>query len=523
MSLPGHTLFRSLCIRADAGYQIGTGHVMRCLAIAQAWIDRGGRVVWVMSPGASALLDRLLAERIEVVTLAAGPASPADANETGRLAQTAGADWVVVDGYHFSAAYRGQLQQTGRRILTVDDLATVNLAPSDVVLNYNSYATHELYAGLVGGAELLLGTQYALLRREFRRWRNPQRVFSAHAHRVLLTFGGADPRNVTAQSMRLLAEIDAPRMQIALVIGATNPNLAALRAAVPELQAKHDVELLVNPPNLPELMSRADLVVSAGGSSSWELAFLGVPAALSVIAENQRPLADHLANLGAVERLDLNENGYTQADRDRLSVLLASPQKRERLSTIASQLVDGMGAGRVAEAMATHPLHLRPAVESDARLLWQWANDPGTRSASYNSAAIPWETHSSWYQRRLQSPDKTPFYLGYVDTDEPVGVVRFELEAGLATISVSLAPTARGRGWGARLIRLGAVQALAKLSCNEIQGWVKTTNAASLAAFSRAGFRSHCRGALHGVESVEFRLSRKDIAPVLPEPKPVFL
>jgi hypothetical protein len=87
------------------------------------------------------------------------------------MAQAAGADWVVVDGYHFSATYRQQLQQTGRRILTVDDLATDNLVPSDVVLNSNSYATHELYSGLVGGAALLLGTQYALLRREFRPWR----------------------------------------------------------------------------------------------------------------------------------------------------------------------------------------------------------------------------------------------------------------------------------------------------------------------------------------------------------------
>ncbi len=517
MSFISQTLFGTLSIRADAGPQMGIGHVMRCLAIAQAWIDRGGRVVWVMAPEASTLLDRLLAEKIEVVHMTAAPASLADATETGRLAKAACADWVVVDGYHFSAAYREQLQKTGRRILMVDDLATDNMASSDVVLNYNFYANNDLYSGKVGRAQLLLGISYALLRREFQRCRNPQRVFPAHAQKVLLTFGGADPRNVTAQCMRLLSETDAPRMQIAIVVGAANPNLDALRAALPELQAKHDVELLENPPNLPELMSRADLVTSAGGSTSCELVFLGVPAALSVIAKNQRPLADYLSNIGAVERLDLNENGYTQADRDRLSALLASPQKREYLARVSSRLVDGFGAGRVAETMATHPLHLRQAVASDARLLWLWANDPVTREASYNSAAIPWETHSSWYQNRLQSPDRNPFYIGYVSPNEMVGCVRFDIEDEFATISVSLSPDVRSRGWGARLIRLSAIRTLAEQTCPEIRGWVKSTNPASLAAFSRAGFRLHGRCELNGVESVEFRLSHADVAPNLPE------
>ena len=163
--MAGGRLFDPLCIRADAGPSMGIGHLMRCLALAQAWQDRGGAVTVVTAPGQAALQSRFVREGFAVRELKALPGTLADAVETLATAATGGL--LVVDGYQFGTDYLLALKAGKCRVLAVDDLGAIDLEAADLVLNQNMQATADLYGGRVAASRLLLGSSFALLRREF--------------------------------------------------------------------------------------------------------------------------------------------------------------------------------------------------------------------------------------------------------------------------------------------------------------------------------------------------------------------
>ena len=315
-----------------------------------------------------------------------------------------------------------------------------------------------------------------------------------------ITMGGSDPANVSGRVLEVLGEIRDLRLKVTVVVGPANPHLSSLQVSAAQLQTTHDVTLVTDPPDLPALLARADVAVSAAGSSCWELACLGVPMLLVVIADNQRPSATALAagNMAIVA-------GGTRAEEllPLLRTLITDPDARRRLSQAAGQLIDGRGAGRVAERMATFPVHLRAATRNDAALLHAWANDPLTRRMSFSTAPIPWETHLPWLTGRLATPD-CRLYIGEDETGAALGQVRLDRAATTATLSIGLAPEARGRGLAARLVRLAAVECLHSGWCRLVEARVRPENAASLATFHRAGFTD--QGLTAGSGSVLFSL-----------------
>ena len=499
------TLIGTLCIRTDANSKIGIGHLMRCLALAQAWRERGGNVILVSAHLSPPLLDRLNSEGVLPHVMESQPGSSDDAMTTTRVALKYNAEWLVLDGYHFSSEFRKVLKQGQSRLLVIDDLGDTDMSDADVVLNQNVYAEQTLYARCASNCRRLLGSTYTLLRREF--WATPPtaRSFPTVARRVLITFGGSDPDNFTQRVAVALQGIQETRLHLMFIVGAGNPHLASLHALMHELRKTHDVELLVNPPNLAEIMRSADVAISAAGATSWELAYLGVPSMLIAIAHNQEGIARRMHELGAAISLSSTSDPFNSVAVSHIRELLGSSQKRQRLSETACRLIDGRGAWRVAEALAAYPLQLRRATADDAHLLWEWANDPSTRQASYRSNHIPWEEHLSWFQRRMASPDICAFYIATTGSGQSVGTVRFDRDGDVAEMSLTLAPQARGKGWGAKLIRLSGFQVVDERFCREVFGHVKASNTASLMAFRRAGFRE-CGSSLHcGVESVEFR------------------
>jgi UDP-2,4-diacetamido-2,4,6-trideoxy-beta-L-altropyranose hydrolase len=501
------SLRKTLCFRVDASATMGIGHLMRCLALAQAWQDEGGKVVMVAQIQAAGVLGRLAAEGMEVHELQSPPASLDDAAETDRIAREAGAAWLVLDGYHFSNPYLGAVRANGLKLMVLDDLADADLFEADIVLNQNVYATAGMYGTRAPQAALLLGSTYALLRRDFLRGRPGVRTHRTVGREVLVVFGGGDAGNITQRAMEWLATMDGPRHRFTMVVGVANPHLNSLKALLSRVCARHDFELAVNPPNLPELMNRADLAVSAAGSTCWELACLGVPTVLIVAAPNQQRIADHMHEAGAAVSLGLAAEAFSGHGLIRIRELLAGATERERLGQTARRLVDGLGGRRVTEAVLAYPLRLRRAGMEDAESLWRWANDPVTRQASYKIDPIPWEAHQAWLQRLLSSPVSDVVFIATDPANEGVGTVRFRKTGQEGEISLSLAPPMRGKGLGSKLIRLAAFRVLDEGFCREVRGWVKVSNAASVGAFRRAGFLENGRALRTGVESIEFRWS----------------
>jgi UDP-2,4-diacetamido-2,4,6-trideoxy-beta-L-altropyranose hydrolase len=338
-----------LLIRADASAAIGAGHVMRCLALAQAWQDAGGRAVFVRAGDASPIDRRLAAEGIEVERLAGAPGSAADARETEAVARRLGARWVVVDGYHLGDEYERALKEEGLHLLAVDDCGHAGHGWADLVLNQNIHARAGLYPDRGRSPRLLLGPRYALLRREFRAWRNCERAVPERAGRLLVTLGGSDPDNATLRVLRAVQEVNLDGMETEVLAGAANPHREALERAAGA--SRGSVRLTYDAQDMPARMAAADVAVAAGGSTSWELAYMGLPSLVLVLAENQRENAAGLAaagiavNLGEAERLE----GPRLAEE--LRGLAMSRARRQEASRRGRRLVDGQGAVYVVRAM----------------------------------------------------------------------------------------------------------------------------------------------------------------------------
>jgi RimJ/RimL family protein N-acetyltransferase len=240
---------------------------------------------------------------------------------------------------------------------------------------------------------------------------------------------------------------------------------------------------------MPSLLAETDLAIIAGGTTTWEIAFMGLPAAVVSLADNQRPVDAAAAAAGIAIDLgwhaDLEVGKLAAGLRD----LHADHPRRLRMAQAGQQLIDGQGVERVRQHLLGERLRLRRARRQDAELLWNWTNDPEVRSRSFQPAPIPWEDHLRWLDAKLRDPDSFVF-LGVDEEDMPVGQVRLDVSGpGKAVISVSVCRERRGGGWGTELIasatRWG--QSAQRLHC--IHAWIKPDNAASLHAFAKAGYR----------------------------------
>ena len=494
----------SLLIRADGSTRTGTGHVMRCLALAQGWQPIGGKVLFVQAESTPALDQRLRQEGMEIARLEAVPGSIDDVKGTIAQARACAASWIVADGYEFSAAWQRQIKEAGFRLLILDDYGHAEHYFADVVLNQNVSAQVQIYVHREPTARLLLGTRYALLRREFLGFRDWRREFPTVARKVLVTLGGSDPDNVTGTIVRALA--DLPDVEATVVVGGSNPNLAALAAGVGE--RKTPVRSVVNATNMPELMAWADVAVAAAGTTSWELAFMGVPALLLILADNQSRVAQVLDQQGVSKNLgrgrDINPEYFAKS----LETLLFDSGRREQMSRAGRALVDGQGTGRVVTQLLARGLSLRRAQETDCRMIWTWANEASVRQASFVSDPIPWNQHELWFSAKIV--DERCFY--YVASDEggnPVGQVRFGLNDREGAISLSLAPAMRGRGYGSALILRGVEQFFADSGARMVHAYVKPENQVSIRAFERADFGFATDTRIHGLEARHLILTRK--------------
>jgi UDP-2,4-diacetamido-2,4,6-trideoxy-beta-L-altropyranose hydrolase len=475
----------SLLIRADASIAMGTGHAMRCLALAQAWQDVGGRVVFAMAEATSAIHARLVAERCEVVSISSAAGTPEDASQTIAIGNEQKAEWIVVDGYHFTAEYQRALKAAGFKILFLDDYGHSQHYSADVVLNQNVCARVERYADREAQTRLLLGPRYCLLRREFGAWRNWKREVSPVCHHVLVMMGGSDPENLTARVIQALALARLEGVQTTVVVGGSNPHFAMLQNLA--TQSGQKITLRRDVSNIAEPMAAADVAISAAGSTCWELCLLGLPALLVDVADNQSELARELDRRGCAVHVG-DRAVSVEKIAEQLKRLVGSQELRQSLSQRSHELVDGDGAKRVVSVLrGTDGVRLRRARADDIRLLWEWANDPEVRAASFSSSPIPWETHVAWFAEKV-GRNRSLLFIAENDAGIAFGQIRFDLKGGEAELNLSLAKEKRGLGLAVPLIEAGVRELLAGTDCERVHAFVKPQNAASARAFEKAGF-----------------------------------
>ena len=489
-----------LLIRADASVSIGTGHVMRCLALAQAWQDAGGHVFFAMAESTTAIRARVAAESCEVADILAGAGTVGDALQTAELAKNSKCEWLAVDGYQFGEDYQRAITAQGWKLLFLDDYGHTGEYLANVVLNQNVSANEALYGNRSPKTRLLLGPRYCLLRREFSAWRDWKREVPAIGRRVLVTMGGSDPENFTARAMDALIRTEIEELEAIVVVGGSNPHAETLERTAAESRKKIRVGRDVA--NMAELMAWADVAVSSAGTTCWELCLLALPSLLVDVAANQTALAQEMARLGCAIHVGGPKDYTAEQLADQIEALLRSGDRRVDLSLRCRELVDGRGAQRVVSAMHGR-LQLRAAQASDCRLLWEWANDPQVRAAAFSSAPIPWERHQAWFAGKMKDPHCT-ILIAEDDAGRQVGQFRVDWRSGYdGDIDVSVAPQFRGSGNGALLIDLGVSQLLEKRG-GQLHAFVKVENQASRRAFEQAGFTSLGEECVSGYQAIHY-------------------
>jgi len=487
-----------LIVRADAGTKIGTGHLMRCLALAQAWKDAGHKVVFITACQNENLLRRLHEEGFDTRPLTDPHPDSGDWTYTKDVLAAHPGAWVVLDGYHFDEVYQQQVKEIGHRLLAIDDMAHLKHYYADIILNQNLHA-EQLQYSCEPYARLLLGTRYVLLRREFLVWKDWKREVPEIARRVLVTLGGADPENHTLKVIQALDKVEVTSLEATVIIGASNPHAEELEAGA--RQSRIHIQLVRDASNMPELVAWADVAIASAGTTCWELAWMGVPAALLTLADNQRRVAEELSRVGAATSLGRAHRVETPELLGKLVTFLNDNDGRAAIAEHAKALVDGEGVSRLLMLLKGEELRLRRVREQDCRLLWEWANDPEVRESSFSPAPITWEEHVRWFTARLNDPHCFHF-IGVDENDLPLGQVRFDLQGDEAEIDVSVDRQRRGQRYGSSLIEIGAEEMLLCTRARLIHGYVKPQNEASIRAFTRAGFRDSGLEIVRGNQAV---------------------
>lgn len=339
-----------LVIRVDASTQIGTGHVMRCLALAQAWQDAGGDIMFIMATKAPLLEPILKSEGIEIIYIPVKIGSVEDARETVNLSCKFNANWVVADGYKFAGEYQKIIKDNNLNLLIIDDYGHAKHYYADIVLNQNISADEGLYLHRESYSQLLLGVKYTLLRREFWQWQGWKKEIPTVACKILVTLGGSDADNVTLKVIQALQLLKLDYLEAVIVVGGSNPHYEQLKSVC--LHGKFSIHLKRNVKNMPELMAWADMAIAGGGSTNWELAFMGLPSIILVLADNQQRVAEKLSTMKITVNLGCYESVSSTEIALALKALMDAPKARMKMCQQGQKLVDGGGAKKIAAILA---------------------------------------------------------------------------------------------------------------------------------------------------------------------------
>lgn len=452
-----------VAILTEAGPVIGYGHLGRCVALYDAFEREGVRPRLVVrgAPDSGSLVAG--GQRLEM----------------GEWLEEHGLDEhldrvaiAVVDSYEAPEPACEAIARAVEVVLWLDDTCCFEY-PAGIVLNGAVRADTLPYARRTG-VSYLLGPRYQPLRREF--WQPPPRATRERIERALVVFGGSDVRGLGQQ----VAE--------ALIRSAVAPSVELVDGSY-------------TASGMRDAMEAADIAVSAGGQTLFELAAMGVPTVAITVADNQREnvagweaagfvrSAGMWDDPGVVDRAVETARGFLGADA------------RQRAAESGSIAVDGMGALRVARHVLTSleasRLEVRHAGLSDEDDLLKLVNDPYVRGASFSTRSITPDEHAAWLADRLRDPHS--LLLVAEDGEGLIGQFRFDLAGQTATVSLSLSRRARGRGLGRPLLERALVELqAAHPEAARVRAEVRAENEPSRSLFLRAGFAESCHELIDG-------------------------
>ena len=355
----------NIAFRTDATNQIGTGHFMRCLTLAEGLKDHGANIRFVSRNLPQYLSELINQKGIELVQLPVidndialdelahskwlGISQANDAIATINALSDKDWDWLIVDHYALDTRWENSLRKSVNKIMVIDDIADRH-HDCDVLLDQNYYADMETrYTNKVPShCKLLLGPRYALLRKEFNKLREKTNPRTGKVTRILVFLGGVDPDNYTGIVIEALSQIANLEAQVDIVIGAEHPYREQIKTSC----AEHYFNCYIQTNKMAELMIAADLAIGAGGSASWERCCLGLPTLIVAFAYNQIKIAKDLGLFGGCYYLETSKKMISNDLEKTIIYLLNSQERIKVISEKAYSLVDGFGVNRVLKVIS---------------------------------------------------------------------------------------------------------------------------------------------------------------------------
>lgn len=476
-----------IVFRVDASIQIGSGHVIRCLSIADNLKRQGHSVSFscIELPGNFISFISEKGYSITVLPFIECDISddeyeqwltrPETVDAHQFLQHTEQADLVIIDHYAIQATWEMQVKDKWSCwVVAIDDL--VRPHQCDLIID-QTLGRKAIEYGSKQAA--LCGESYAILASSFCFYHEKALEKNAYLEpkRILISFGAIDADNITLKVLKQLEKVNA---QITVLLSQRSPHYEAIK----DFAEQHDhITHISFTQKMAALMLEHDLAIGAPGTTSWERACLGLPSIIIPIANNQRTMCQKLTQQGIALAIEANEIDQLNDYVDKLL------QQWQTIHQNSLAICDGLGAFRVANAInqlaaTEHGISLRRATLDDAALTFDWQQHPETRRYALNTITPTWKEHLDWFSNKLNSYSDY-FYLVIKD-GQAVGVVRLDRQKAYHyLVSIYIDPNCYGQG-----LAKAALSALDTLHPHiYIHATVLAENAASQALFKRANYQ----------------------------------
>jgi UDP-2,4-diacetamido-2,4,6-trideoxy-beta-L-altropyranose hydrolase len=351
-------------IRTDSSRKIGSGHVMRCLTLAEELHKTDTTVEFITRNHLGNIDNQIKGEGFKVYSLPSpnrrklqcaltkyehwlGVKQNIDADETIQVLKGRKIDWLVIDHYAIDHNWESKLRPYVKKIMVIDDLAN-RKHDCDLLLDQNYIRNKNRYDHLVAPNTIrLLGLKYVLLKKYFIENTNSRTQINS-IKRIFIFFGGADLDNLTTLAIRSLSRSGLKHLLVDVVIGLANPHQVELKK---EIKKYPNIKLHIQIDNIAKIMSKADIGLGSGGSVTWERISIGLPSIVVTTANNQVAFIRELDKDGYVKWIG---NAY-QIDEDFFYNILSEVVRNPHWLILQAQkgqkLIDGMGVKRISNAL----------------------------------------------------------------------------------------------------------------------------------------------------------------------------
>ncbi len=494
--------------RVDASFDIGTGHIIRCLTLAEKLRESGADCFFISKAHEGHLINEVLQKGFKVYQLPAADSGfnhkgkhlahaswlgcdwKTDASQTEAILKNICPEWLIVDHYALDENWEKAVSRFYGKLMVIDDLAD-RRHECDLLLDQNLVDDKDsrYQCKVSENCMTLLGAEYALLQSIYEKLHHQVRFRQGRIGRILVFFGGADKHNLTGRIISVLIAFNRHDIEVDVVIAENSP---FMKSVCEQVRGCEHIFLHSGLSTLGHLMLKADLAIGAGGVSSWERLCLGLPTLVITMAENQIGIADYLFKQELIKWMGHYDNVCDQQVFRALGNLLDQGYVDESWSKRCWRLVDGKGVGRVCSLLmidSSTSLYARHVEMKDQTVLLKWANDQVTRRNSFSMKKITTDVHNKWFCDQIKKKEDSRIYIVETKVGLPIGSVRFERKELGWEIHFTLGSIYRGKGLSGVFLNVAITKFYSELGDVVLLARVKDQNESSKRLLIALGFQ----------------------------------